>query len=221
MKTMKGRFLLTLLLVTVSASGVLAGEIEEKLFRATEKRDVKEVKELLENGVNVNARSNNGNTALILAAVNGHKEIVELLIDKGADVNVKNKYERTALAMAIKEGHKDIADILTKNGAALQLKSYGEMINLYYLSDRDIWVSKHCLEGSCLALTPPPVQKNEEEELVNPPWANQPAATFCERHGGEYIIGTHDNGDQDGICRFKDSSMIMGWDYYKFFQDAK
>lgn len=187
-RTMFGRFLLALLFFAVSTSWVWAGGMEKKLFTAVEKGDIKEVKEILK---------------------------------KGVDVNAKDQRGRTAVESAVERGHKDIADILTKNGAALQLKSYGGMINLYYMSDSDIWVSKDCLDGLCMALTPPVVRKGEEEKLVNPPWANQPAAFFCELHGGEYIVATHANGNQDGICRFKDNSMIMGWDYYKFFQDAK
>jgi len=39
---------------------------------------------LLENGANVNAKNDNGETALIIAAQNDHTEIVKLLLEKGA-----------------------------------------------------------------------------------------------------------------------------------------
>jgi uncharacterized protein len=44
---------------------------------------------LLAKGVDVNAKRNDGVTALMLASQNGHKDVVELLLDKGADINAK------------------------------------------------------------------------------------------------------------------------------------
>ena len=50
------------------------------------------VKQLLADGVNVNAKEEDGGTALHWAAQEGHKEIVELLISSGADVNVSGPF---------------------------------------------------------------------------------------------------------------------------------
>ena len=50
------------------------------------------VKVLLEASANVNAKSSDGKTALMLAAWNRHLEIVQLLVEKGADYeNVKDE----------------------------------------------------------------------------------------------------------------------------------
>jgi ankyrin repeat protein len=46
------------------------------------------VKLLIDNHCDVNVRNSKGNTALILAAYNGHSECVKLLIDNHCDVNV-------------------------------------------------------------------------------------------------------------------------------------
>jgi len=51
---------------------------------------VEAAKLLIEKGANVNARSNDGATALHGAAFFCHTEIVKLLLDKGAEVNAKN-----------------------------------------------------------------------------------------------------------------------------------
>jgi ankyrin repeat protein len=47
-----------------------------------------------------NAKSKYGTTALMVAAGEGHTDIVERLLKAGADVNAKNKYGSTALIEA-------------------------------------------------------------------------------------------------------------------------
>src|ERR1700690_1528309 len=56
--------------------------------------DLKAVQSLLQQGASPNARNSNGNTltALMVAALNGCSDIVELLLDAGAKVNVKAAY---------------------------------------------------------------------------------------------------------------------------------
>ena len=52
---------------------------------------------LIENGVELNARSNDGSTALITAAFFGYPEMVEALLQKGADTTIQNNMGATAL----------------------------------------------------------------------------------------------------------------------------
>ena len=52
---------------------------------------------LLQNNATVNAKSAYGETALIMAAKNGHDEIVKILLQNNADVKVKTVYDETAL----------------------------------------------------------------------------------------------------------------------------
>ncbi len=49
------------------------------------------MKFFVDQGANVNARDNDGNTALTKAAEGGNLEIVEFLINKGLDVNAGSK----------------------------------------------------------------------------------------------------------------------------------
>ena len=73
------------------------------------------VKLLIENGANINAKDNDGETALMGASYNGHLEVVKYLIENGADVNIKdNYYGITALDFARDE---EIKEVLRKAGA--------------------------------------------------------------------------------------------------------
>ena len=70
------------------------------------------VKMLFEKGADVNAKENDGNTALHWASVLEYAEIVKMLLAMGADVNVKNNKGNTALTQAIFFGHTKIVEIL-------------------------------------------------------------------------------------------------------------
>jgi cytohesin len=62
------------------------------LHQAAAGGDSKRVKELLDKGLDIDAKDNRGNAPLHIAALEGHLKIVELLIARGADVNARMKY---------------------------------------------------------------------------------------------------------------------------------
>ena len=74
------------------------------------------VKLLIDNGADVNARSQRG-PALYLAMMANHGQIAELLISKGADINMKNSAGQSILHFACQRGNKEIANLLINNGA--------------------------------------------------------------------------------------------------------
>ena len=59
-----------------------------QLMIAAENGDLNRVREQLEKGVDVNARSQSGHTALILAAAAGHLAVVQALLNAKADPNI-------------------------------------------------------------------------------------------------------------------------------------
>jgi ankyrin repeat protein len=72
---------------------------------------------LLGKGTDVNAKTDEGVTALMAASMNGHAEVVELLLAKGADVNSKANNGDTALMSASKKGYKEVKELLIRAGA--------------------------------------------------------------------------------------------------------
>jgi len=88
----------------------------EELIDAAREGNVAKVQQLLDAGVNVNI-SLCGGTALMHAAGQKHKDIVEMLLDAGADVNATNQLGATALSSAAFRRRKDIVEILLQAGA--------------------------------------------------------------------------------------------------------
>jgi len=68
-------------------------------------------------GMNVNAKNNNGDTALMRASADDNFEVVKLLIEKGADVNAKDNDGYTVLMVASSKADLAVATLLIKKGA--------------------------------------------------------------------------------------------------------
>jgi ankyrin repeat protein len=81
---------------------------------------------LVGEGADVNARSESGETALMLAAARGRLEFMSLLIERGADANAATDAGNTALMFAAARGQVDAARLLLDRGArADHLNKYG------------------------------------------------------------------------------------------------
>ncbi len=69
--------------------------------------------------------------ALIVAAHNGAKDIVELLLSSGASVDVLDGKDQTPLHIASINGHKDVVELLIANGAQIDAKAKDGSTPLY------------------------------------------------------------------------------------------
>ncbi|XP_032675674.1 caseinolytic peptidase B protein homolog isoform X2 [Odontomachus brunneus] len=68
---------------------------ENRFLHAAQYGDVSELKKMIKDGINVNARHSLGWTALQVAAVNGQAEILKILLDSGADINAGDDFVST------------------------------------------------------------------------------------------------------------------------------
>jgi uncharacterized protein len=70
-------------------------------------------------GSDINAVDPSGDTALHIAAIQGHLEVVKLLASHGADLNVRNARGLTALgSVTARAGRKSMVDLLRSLGAS-------------------------------------------------------------------------------------------------------
>jgi ankyrin repeat protein len=107
------------------------------LHLTSEQGDTIKVKNILQTGADVNARTDTYcNTALHLASSYGRVAIVELLLDNHADINAENKNGETPLhSIARSENtklHEDIVQLLIKRGANVNLKTEWKRKPLHY-----------------------------------------------------------------------------------------
>jgi ankyrin repeat protein len=111
---------------------------ELSIHKAAEAGNIEAVKQHLAAGANVNAKDEDSKTPLLHAAVDGHKDVVELLIAKGADIELRcTTCGGTALGHAASGGHKEIIELLIEKGADVNAKSKGETTPLHSAAMHD------------------------------------------------------------------------------------
>ena len=112
----KSSIIALLAVLSLSTSILGAASLEEKLIEAAKGNKYKDVKRLLEQGADVNARDKEGTTALLRATIKGHTEIVKLLL-KNRNLDARQKL--TAMIWAERQGHTEIARLLRQAGMSI------------------------------------------------------------------------------------------------------
>lgn len=110
---------LLLLSVTLACSTGTNNTIS--LMMAAKKGKTATVKELLNQGADINAQYK-GMTPLLWATFDGRTETVKAILENGADINARNDNGYTALIVASMKGHSGIVEVLLENGAQIDLK---------------------------------------------------------------------------------------------------
>ncbi len=82
------------------------------------------VKNFIKSGINVNELNTHGHQPLMMAAHQGHGDIVKTLIAANADVNAKHQFSgNSALFGAVHQGHREIVKLLIEAKADLNARN--------------------------------------------------------------------------------------------------
>lgn len=117
------------------------GSPDQQLLDAVKAGDLDLVRALLVEGADVQARDDNGRTALHMAAYRGHSEVADFLVAKGADVNATSDKGETPLhCSGVLRCHPDIfrqhgmgrpfeQEVKTRQAVAQRLLSHGAKVD--------------------------------------------------------------------------------------------
>ncbi len=123
---MTGRLMLAALVCATLAAPARAQTVlfqEPDVIKATMADDYDELRSLLGHGESPDKQGREGRTALILAAVGGQIDIVELLLAANARVNVGDDAGTTALGWAASQGHAGVVRLLIAAGARIDVQN--------------------------------------------------------------------------------------------------
>jgi uncharacterized protein len=111
------------LLTAIGLLAVAPNTTQDELLEASAAGDLSRVKTLLAAKTNVNAKDQQGYTALIVASSNGYLEVVRALPAEGADVNAEAA-NGTALTIASQKGSLEVVRVLLAAGADVNAKAF-------------------------------------------------------------------------------------------------
>ncbi|KVI09959.1 ankyrin repeat domain-containing protein 50-like [Cynara cardunculus var. scolymus] len=94
----------------------------EEVLNAARRGDLMHLEFLLERDASVDFRDQYGLTAIHMAAIKGHKDVVMLLVEFGSDIECTEAEGRTPLHMAAVGGSKDTVEVLINRGANVNAK---------------------------------------------------------------------------------------------------
>ncbi|XP_066530233.1 kinase D-interacting substrate of 220 kDa B isoform X1 [Hoplias malabaricus] len=97
----------------------------QSIFCHVEEENLTAVRAYLDKYQEVDSRSDNGQTPLMVAAEQGSLEIVQELIRRGANINLDDVDCWTALISAAKEGHVEVVKELLDNNANVEHRDMG------------------------------------------------------------------------------------------------
>lgn len=110
------RHLLDFLGEEINSEALLA---TSKVFKVATAGDERAMQVLIENGADITIEDQDGETALHVAAKEGHVALSRFLLENGANINALGRYERTPISIALLYGHIEVVRLLIEHKADL------------------------------------------------------------------------------------------------------
>jgi ankyrin repeat protein len=110
----------------VSTASTTASDIHriEREYLHTSRNNQRSHSHKIIQNISINHAKKNGNTALHIASVRGHRDVVALLLQcKQITVDARNSQDVTPLIMASQEGYIEIVEMLLHHDAQVNLRS--------------------------------------------------------------------------------------------------
>ena len=93
--------------------------------QAAHEGNLDQIRRLIQEDVDVNARDRHGQTALMIASKNGQSKLVKFLLKQNIELNHTAKYQLSGLMLAVINRHVDIVRMLVKAGSDLEIRGTG------------------------------------------------------------------------------------------------
>lgn len=133
-----------LALLTLSVCGPAMAKlavVQKPLHQAAQAGDASTVAELIAESVDLNAETSVGGrytpidaryTALKIASIYGHVDVIQLLVKAGASINFRVEYGRSPLLLAVKFNHEEAVRVLLSTQADLSARDHTGYSSLDY-----------------------------------------------------------------------------------------
>jgi len=110
-------------LIILAERGDAANDINDAFRGAAFRGEISDVRDLLNDGADVNSRGGQGLSALMSAAMAGHVAVVQVLLERGADLEARSNQAVTSLMLAAMGNHVEVVRLLLQKGATLNARS--------------------------------------------------------------------------------------------------
>lgn len=117
--------LIILLALSFSQTAFAQQTLDNKIADAVTKSNVAQLVQWAANGGDINAKTEEGNTLLMMASKIGDKPTVKFVLSQTPDLDAQNMAGATALMIAAKYGHDHVVKMLLKEGADPMIRNNG------------------------------------------------------------------------------------------------